>query len=110
VNRRRSLVTSAFSAIMSTNGNFFQFGDENMSSLKGKRCQLKKSFQRGVIIDVTSSAKRTKVMVDLDKDDVTITLSVESIYIADNINKYPPYPISTQRGDGCYEHFEDYRW
>ena len=38
-------------------------------------------------------------MVDLDKDDVPMTLSVSSIYVEDNANKYLPYPISTQRGD-----------
>ncbi len=73
---------------------------ENYEQYVGKRCQIKKSGDRGIITGITNRGSRTLLNVDLDKDDVTSLQSLDSLFVEDNFNKYPQYEPSHQR-DNC---------
>ena len=71
--------------------------EENYESYMNKRCQIKKSGERGMITGITVKGSRTLLNVDLDKSDVTSLQTMDSLYIEDNRNKYPQYEPSNQR-------------
>jgi len=70
---------------------------ENYQSYINKRCQIKKSGERGMITGISTKGSRTLLNVDLDKNDVTSLQTIDSLYIEDNLYKYPQYEPSNQR-------------
>lgn len=70
---------------------------ENLDRFIGKRCEVKKTRERGIITGTTRRGTRTLFNVDLDKEDLLMLHSYDALFIENELHKYPPHEPSNQR-------------